>query len=114
MPGVPLPKLLPYDKLMEFVKSFDIGDVRDIEEDFCSDLEEDEKVNGVYRELEEYLLELAKMYIHIDQEESFLLHFSCEPFHFRVAVGADGAPFGKDDEATAWLISFKCRSAHCF
>ena len=55
-------------------------------EDFCSDLEEDEKVCGVYRELEEYLLELAKMYIHIDQKESFLLHFSCEPFHFQVAV----------------------------
>ena len=106
MPGVPLPKLLPYDKLMQFVKSVDIGNVRDMEEDFCSDLEEDEQVHGVYRELEEYLLELAKMYIHIDQGETFLLHFSCEPFHFRVAVGADGAPFGKDDEATAWLISF--------
>lgn len=51
---------------MEFVKLFDIGDVRDIEEDFCSDLEEDEKVNGVYRELEEYLLEFVKMYIYID------------------------------------------------
>ena len=23
-----------------------------------------------------------------------------------VAIGADGAPFGKDDEATAWLLSF--------
>ena len=23
-----------------------------------------------------------------------------------VDVGADGAPFGKDDEATAWLTSF--------
>ena len=104
MPGVPLPKLLPYDRLMQFVKSVDIGN--DMEEDFCSDVEEDEKVHGVYRELEEYLLELAKMYIHIDQEDSFLLHFSCEPFHFRVAVGADGAPFRKDDEATAWIISF--------
>lgn len=109
MSGVPLPKLLPYDKLMQFVKSVDIGNVRDIEEDFCSDLDEDEKVQGAYRELEEYLLELAKMYVHIDQqleEESFLLHFNDEPYHFRVAVGADGAPFGKDDEATAWLISF--------
>ena len=106
MPGVPLPKLLPYDKLMQFVKSVDIGNIRDMEEDFCSDLEEDEKVHSVCRELEEYLLELAKMYIHIDQGETFLLHFSCEPFHFRVAVGADDAPFGKDDEATAWLISF--------
>ena len=57
-----------------------------MKEDFCSDLEEDEKVHGVYRELEEYLLPLGKIYIHIDREELFLLHFSCEPFHFRVAV----------------------------
>ena len=28
------------------------------------------------------------------------------PYHFRIAIGADGAPFGKDDEATAWLLSF--------
>ena len=92
MPGVPLPKLLPYDKLMQFLKSVDLGNVRDTEKDFCSDLEEEEKVLGVDRELEEYLLELSKMYIHIDQEELFLLHFSCEPFHFRVAVGADSTP----------------------
>ena len=39
-------------------------------------MEEDEKLHGVYRELEEYLLELAKMYIHIDQEESFLQYSS--------------------------------------
>ena len=50
MPGVPLPKLLPYGKLMQFVKSVDIGNVRDMEEDFCSDLEEHEKFHGLYRE----------------------------------------------------------------
>lgn len=37
-----------------------------MEEDFCSDLEEDGKVYGVYREIEEYLLEFVKMYIYID------------------------------------------------
>ena len=34
------------------------------------------------------------------------MHFGSEKYHFRVAVGADGVPFGKDDEATPWLISF--------
>ena len=29
-----------------------------------------------------------------------------EPYHLRVALGADGAPFGKYDEATSWLVSF--------
>ena len=46
------------------------------------------------------------MYIKIDQqlgEKSTFIHFGSEPYHFRVAIGA---PFGKDDEATAWLISF--------
>ena len=46
------------------------------------------------------------MYLCIDKSEPFLLHFGSEPYHFRVAIGADGAPFGKDDEATAWLLSF--------
>ena len=52
------------------------------------------------------MLELADMYVSIDKETPFLLNFG-EPFwHFRVALGADGAPFGKDDEATSWLLSF--------
>ena len=46
------------------------------------------------------------MYVAIDQSDPFLMHFGSEKYHFRVAVGADGAPFRKDDEATAWLISF--------
>lgn len=109
MPNVSLPKLLPYDKLIDFVKTIDIGNLKDIDTTFCSDLEEDKKVSGVYRELESFLKELAIMYINIDQylgEKSFLMHFGNEPYHFKVAVGADGAPFGKDDEATSWLISF--------
>lgn len=28
-----------------------------------------------------------------------------DKYHFRFVIGADGAPFGKDDEATAWLVS---------
>ena len=56
--------------------------------------------------IEYFLLELADMYVAIDQSDPFLMHFGSEKYHFRVAVGADGTPFGKDDEATAWLISF--------
>ena len=56
-----------------------------------------------------YVLALAEMYISVDQKlgsEEFFKHFSSPPYHFRIAIGADGAPFGKDDEATAWLLSF--------
>ena len=56
--------------------------------------------------LEEMFLELGDMYVSLYKKNPFLLNFG-EPFWpFRVALGADRAPFGKDDEATAWLLSF--------
>ena len=109
MQGVPVPKLFSYDKLIKFIQSIDLHDnVKDTATDFCSDLDED-VVNGAYRDLEEYILVLASMYIAIDEalgSASFLLHFGSEKYHFRLAIKADGAPFGKDDEACAWLVSF--------
>ena len=76
--------------------------------EFCSGLPNSEEVNGAYRELEEFVLKLAEMFIVIDQAlglKSFFNHFRSDKYHFRLAIGADGAPFGKDDEATAWFIS---------
>jgi len=73
------------------------------------DLDESEHVNGAYRELTDLLLELADLFIFIDEslgENSHLMHFGEERYHFRVTCGANGAPFGKDDEATVWLLSF--------
>ena len=58
------------------------------------------------RQLNPFLL--AKIYIEVDKApgpESFLNHFGMDKYHFRFAIGADGAPFGKDDEAIAWLVS---------
>ena len=55
------------------------------------------------------MLALAEMYILVDQKlgsQSFFKHFGSQPYHFKIAIGADGAPFGKEDEATAWLLSF--------
>jgi len=105
MHDVSVPKLLSYPKLMLFVNSINTGNVKDIS-DFCDDLDDDNQVCGSYRDLEEMLLELGDMYVSLDKKTPFLLNFG-EPFwHFRVALGADGAPFGKDDEATAWLLSF--------
>lgn len=103
MHDVPIPKLLSYPKLMQFVNLINTGNVKDFS-DFC-DLPDDQ-VNGSYRDLEEMLLELADMYVTIDKKTPFLLNFGESLWHFRVALGADGAPFGKDDEATSWLLSF--------
>ncbi|CAH3110588.1 unnamed protein product [Porites lobata] len=84
MSGVSLPKLLPYDKLINYIKTIDFNEnIKDMAPEFCSDMDDSDVVNGAYRELNEFLLKLAEI----------------------LAIGADGAPFGKDDEATAWLVS---------
>ena len=71
-----------------------------------NDLDDDNQVSGSYRDLEEMLLELGDMYVSLDKKTPFLLNFG-EPFwQFRVALGAEGASIGKDDEATAWPLSF--------
>ena len=98
--SVCLPKILPYEKLITFVKSIDVGNVNDFKH-FCYDLDADEVVEGSYRELQPFLLQLADMYICLDKTSPSLCHFGSEPYHLRVALGADGAPFSKDDEATS-------------
>ncbi|CAB3999671.1 Hypothetical predicted protein, partial [Paramuricea clavata] len=57
------------------------------------------------------LYQSAELYIVVDQTlpTPFLHHFGSTPYHFRIALGA---PFGKDDEATAWLISFSNVGKH--
>ena len=109
MSGVALPKLLPYDKLISYIKTIDFNEnIKDMTPEFCSDMGDSDVVNGAYRELNEFLLKLAEMYVEVDKalgSESFLNHFGMDKYHFGFAIGADGAPFGKDDEATAWLVS---------
>ena len=76
--------------------------------EFCPDTDDSKVVNGAYRELNEFLLKLAEMYIEVDKAlgaKSFFNHFGSDIYNFRLAIGADGAPLGKDDEATAWLVS---------
>lgn len=45
MSSVCLPKILPYEKLITFVKSTDVGNVNDFKH-FCYDLDADEVVEG--------------------------------------------------------------------
>ena len=77
--------------------------------DFCQaeGVDNCDPVNNAYRELNEFLLVLAELYIEIDQlmeNNSYLMKFGSEEYKFFVAIEADGAPFGKHDEATAWLL----------
>ncbi len=99
----PSPKLVPYHRLMSYIKSIEIGKLYDVRGMLCDGLDESEKVNGCYRELEELILKLAEFYLNSDQYN--ILTFD-EPNTFHIALGGDGAPFGKDDTACSWLVSF--------
>ena len=50
---------------------------------------------------------MADLYLYLDNHKAnFLTWFGREKGHFLVALGADGAPFGKANEACAWLVCF--------
>ena len=62
MPNCPIPKLITYNSLVSEIKKIDIGKVYYIEEEFSTDID-DENINGCFRDLREYLPRLAKFYL---------------------------------------------------
>lgn len=103
MPNCPVPKLLTYNNLMSEIKKIDVGKVYSIHENFsfCSD---NENINGCYRDLREYLPRLALFYLNTKQDA--LKWFGKTEGTFLVAFGGDGCPFGKNDTACSFLVSF--------
>lgn len=97
----PVPRLVSYNKLMPFIKSIPIGTLYSVEE-LCHGM--DDKVSGCYRSLCETLIYLAKFYF--NKTSGYDLTWFDDTNTFNVALGGDGAPFGKDDTACAWLASF--------
>ena len=107
--GVITPAVVDYNKLIKYINSINIGTVRDFCEKFSSatNEEEDNNFGGSYREIGELLVMLAEFYLFLNEVMGVVeLSWFDEPNTFQVAIGADGAPFGKHDEATAWLVSF--------
>lgn len=100
----PVPRLVLYNRLMPFIKSIDIGQLYSVRETLCQGLAEEEKVGGMYRDITQLLLYLAKFYL--CQSRYKLEWFGGEVNTFHVSLGGDGTPFGKDDTACAWLLSF--------
>ena len=64
MPNCPIPKLITYNSLVSEIKKIDIGKVYYIEEEFSTDID-DENINGWFRDLREYLPWLAKFYLNM-------------------------------------------------
>ena len=106
-------RVLPYNKLMKHVRNIEVGQILNVKEFFCSDLEEFEVGDGCFRNLTDFLPLLASFYLSLQEltgEE--LLWFSGSVNTFQVVLGGDGAPFGKDQTACAWLVSFLNRGKH--
>ena len=83
-----------------------LKDVRDFRDEI--DVDKDQQMfGGKYRELRDILLTLTSIYIKLEKEGAIkLLWFDRNEYLFYISLGADGVPFGKDDEAGAFLLSF--------
>ena len=101
----PLPRLLPYNKLVDSIKLINIGKLYSVRENLCDGLDEIDKVNGVYRNIKEMVLDLARYYLMCENRYE-LIWFEEQTNTFYISLGGDGAPFGKDDTACCWLVSF--------
>lgn len=93
----PIPLLVPYNRLMPFVKTTQIGTLYSVYDTLCDGLLEEDKVKGSYRNLTELLLILAEFYL--SKPSVYKLEWFNETNTFHVSLGGDGAPFGKYDTA---------------
>jgi hypothetical protein len=87
---------------MPFIKSIPQGNIYSVYETLCYDLDDDDKVQGCYRNLEELLISLASFYLSGFSGQT-LTWFGDENTFF-ISLGGDGAPFGKNDTSCAWLV----------
>ncbi|KXJ10774.1 hypothetical protein AC249_AIPGENE5510 [Exaiptasia diaphana] len=103
--GCPIPKLVPYYRLMSFINDINIGTLHSVRENLCNDLDDKEKVDGAYRNLEEVLVNVCSFYLNNPNTYKLYNFTNDDTCTFYVAIGGDGAPCGKDDTAVAWLVS---------
>ena len=99
-----VPKILPYNKLIRFIKGIDLGTLYSVRDVLCAKLEAKEKSDGCYRDLTEHLVRLASFYLSTLTDEQ--IDWFGEPNTFQIAIGGDGAPYGEHEQSCAWLISF--------
>ena len=106
--GIPIPRPLAYQDLIHKIAENDIGGLISVRETLCPTLPPEQKVAGVYRDLEKMLLILSKFYLETDpmRKDDERLSWFGKTCAFKVAIGGDGAPFGKWDESMSWLVSF--------
>ena len=105
MPECTIPKLLTYNNLVEEIQKIDIGVVQSVTEVFPTCLD-DENTSGCFRDLRAYLPRLATFYLNMQTRRDALKWFGETEGTFLVAFGGDGCPFGKNETACSFLVSF--------
>ena len=102
--NAPFQNCLTYNNLVRETSKIDIGNVYSVE-DYFQEATEDDTVRGCFRKLEEFSPRLAQFYLKGDKKES-LKWFDNAQGKFLVALGGDGCPFGKNESACTFLVSF--------
>ena len=115
MKNIPVPRLLTYKELWHRINQIDIGELSDVRETLCNGIDEECKFNGKYQDLLQVLFKMAQFYLSANNKRRDKLNwFGKQEGSFKVAIVGDGAPFGKDDQALAWLVSFlNCGQCVC-
>ena len=99
--AIPIPRPLAYSALMQEIEEVNVGETISVRETLCATLHRDQQVDGVYRDLETMLIMLSQFYFETDEfrkDNDKLNWFGQKEGSFKVAIGGDGAPFGKWDE----------------
>ena len=100
MKNIPVPKLFTYKNLLQRINQIDKGELYDVRETLCLGLDEEHQVDGKYRDLLQLLKCMALFYLNVNRQRKDKLNwFGKREGSFRVAIGKDGAPFGKDNQA---------------
>ena len=60
MKNIPVPKLFTYKNLLTRINEIDIGELIDVRETLCNGLEEEDKVDGKFRDLLHLLISMAR------------------------------------------------------
>ena len=106
MKNTAVPRLLTYKELLHRINQIDIGELSDARETLRG-IDEECKFSGKYQDLLQLLFKMAQFYLSANNKRRDKFNwFGKQEGSFKVAIGGDGAPFGKDDQALAWVFSF--------
>ena len=77
-----VPALLPYYKLVQFFDSVNIGTLHFVREEMCFDVNDADKVNGYFRNLIEFMAQLAEFNLLYHYMRNFCNLIGLEQWYF--------------------------------